>query len=57
MERVTLLGGPQGSRNLGLGHRNPGQIVHGFDPSGRFAAFVSPGYRLLIDCERAISLP
>jgi hypothetical protein len=57
MERVTLLGGPQGSRNLGLGHRNPVQIVHGFDPSGRFAAFVSPGYRLLIDCERAISLP
>jgi hypothetical protein len=56
-ERVTLHGGPQGSRKLGIGHSNPGQIVHGFDPSGRFAAFVSPGYRLLIDCERAISLP
>ena len=27
---------------------------HGFDPSGRFFAFVGPGYRMLVDRWRAI---
>jgi hypothetical protein len=54
---VMLMGGTHGVKVLGDGHHSNGQIVHGFDPSGRFAAFVSPGYRLLIDCERAVALP
>jgi hypothetical protein len=27
-------------------------ITHGFDPSGRFYAYVEPGYRLLVDVDR-----
>jgi len=39
---------------LGTGHGDSDAIVHGFDPSGRFFAFVAPGLRLLLDVERVV---
>ena len=39
---------------LGTGDGDSDAIVHGFDPSGRFVAFVASGLRLLLDVERVV---
>ncbi len=39
---------------LGTGDGDSDAIVHGFDPSGRFVAFVARGLRLLLDVERVV---
>ena len=45
------------TRLLASGHDDEGAIVHGFDPSGRFYAFVAPGLRMLFDVTRPAPTP
>jgi hypothetical protein len=40
------------TKTVATGHDKDDEIVHGFDPSGRFYAFVAPGLRLLFDVTR-----
>jgi hypothetical protein len=51
-EAMVSVTGPDGTHVLGRGFARSERVVHGYDPTGRFYAYVANGYRLLVDTTR-----